>query len=101
MLIFPLTIWDVGGDTMEWLVIDVIYLRTTGHHRLILRASALKMMAEVTSKYLIQPGDILYPVMDAMYQINKNEKQCLKVISASAFSAAQCNVLKKLSRHQM
>ncbi|MGX5024771.1 polymyxin B resistance protein pmrD [Enterobacter sp. UPMP2060] len=86
---------------MEWLVIDVIYLISTGHYRLILRASALKMMAEVTSKYLIQPSDILYPVMNAMYQINKNEKQCLKVISASAFSAALWNALKKSSRYQM
>ncbi|HHL2713145.1 TPA: polymyxin B resistance protein pmrD [Yersinia enterocolitica] len=85
---------------MEWLVIDVIYLRTTERYGLVLHASALKMMAEVTSEYIIQPGDILYPVMDAMYQINKNEKQCLKVINASAFSATQWNFLKRLSGHQ-
>lgn len=56
---------------MEWRVIDVIYLRTTERYGLVLHASALKMMAEVTSEYIIQPGDILYPVMDAMYQIKK------------------------------
>ncbi|WP_255520046.1 hypothetical protein [Citrobacter sp. BDA59-3] len=52
-------------------------------------------MSEVTSKFLIQPGDILYPVSDAMYLINKNENQRLKITSASVFSATQWCSLKK------
>ncbi|MGQ4771190.1 hypothetical protein ACSQPT_003415 [Citrobacter freundii] len=52
-------------------------------------------MSEVTSKSLIQPGNILYPVSDAMYLINKNENQRLKSTSASAFSATQWCFLKK------
>lgn len=80
---------------MEWLVIDVIYLGKASHHMLILHAGTLKMMSEVTSKSPIQPGDILYPVSDVMYLINKNENHRLKVISASAFSAAQWCFLKK------
>jgi len=74
---------------MEWLVIDVIYLGKASRYMLILHAGILKMMSEVTSKSLIQPGDILYPVSDAMYLINKNENQRLKITSASAFSATQ------------
>lgn len=83
---------------MEWLVIDVIYLRTTGRNWLILQGSTLKMMAEVTSEHPIKSGDILYPVTDAMYLINRNANQRLKVISASAFSATQWGFLKRLSR---
>lgn len=62
---------------------------------LILHAGTLKMMSEVTSKSLILPGDILYPVSDAMYLINKNENQCLKITSTSAFSATQWCFLKQ------
>lgn len=93
MLIFP-------SDTakrifMKWLVIDVIYLGKANHYMLILHAGTLKMMSEVTSKSPMQPGDILCPVSDAMYLINKNENQLVKVISASAFSATQWCFLKK------
>lgn len=71
---------------MEWLVVDVIYLRGTKNYALILHSSPLKMIVEVTSEYSVAPGDMLYPVMDAMYLINRNENQCLKVICASKFS---------------
>jgi|GEM_PF-1438823 Polymyxin resistance protein PmrD. len=82
---------------MEWLVINVIYLRATGLYVLILHAASLKMIAEVYSEVPVQVGDILYPVRDAIYLINKNESQCLKVISASEFSATQWRFLKRLS----
>ena len=80
---------------MEWLVIGVIYLGKASRYMLILHAGTLKMMSEVSSKSLIQPGDILYPVSDAVYLINKNENQRLKITSASAFSATQWCFLKK------
>lgn len=57
---------------MEWLVIDVIYPGKASHYMLILHAGTLKMMSEITSKPPIQQGDILYPVSDAMYLINKS-----------------------------
>lgn len=79
---------------MEWRVIEVIYVRTTGHYLVILRASALKMIAEVSSGYPVKSGDILYPVMNALYLLNNNVNLHLKVISASAYSATQWNVLK-------
>ncbi|HAT2607241.1 TPA: polymyxin B resistance protein pmrD [Kluyvera intermedia] len=80
---------------MGWLVIDVIYLGEASRYMLILHAGILKIMPGGTSKSLIQPGDILYPVSDAMYLINKNENQRLKITSASAFSATQWCFLKK------
>ncbi|WP_038913546.1 hypothetical protein [Dickeya zeae] len=76
-------------------MIDVIYMGKASRYMLILHAGTLKMLSEVTSKSLIQPGDILYPVSDAMYLINKNENQRLKITSASAFSATQWCFLKK------
>ncbi|MEE9686108.1 MULTISPECIES: hypothetical protein [Enterobacteriaceae] len=81
---------------MEWLVIDTVYLRKTGAWVLILHASSLKMMAEVSSDSTIQAGDILSPARDAIYLINKNENQRLKVISASAFSGTHWRFLKRL-----
>ncbi|HAT7732871.1 TPA: polymyxin B resistance protein pmrD [Enterobacter cloacae] len=81
---------------MEWLVIDTVYLRSTKAWVLILHASSLKMTAEVSSEVNIHAGDILYPVIYAIYLINKNENQRLKVTSASAFSATQWRFLKRL-----
>lgn len=83
---------------MEWLIIDVIYLRTTECYMLILRSKSLKMMAEVISETPVQPGDILYPVRDAIYLINKNENQPAKAISASEFSATRWRFLKESSQ---
>lgn len=85
---------------MEWLVIDAVYLRTTRCYVLVIHTESLKMMAAVTSETPVQKGDILYPVRDAMYRINRNEDQCLKVTSASAFSIKQWRFLKKLFRCQ-
>ena len=85
---------------MEWLVIDVFYLNIPRHYMLILHAGALKMIAKVISKTPIQPQDMLYPVRDAMYLINKNEQQRLKVTVAYAFSAKQWCFLKRLSECQ-
>jgi len=78
---------------MEWLVIDAVYLKTTGGYGLILHAPPLKMVAEVYSETPIQAGDILYPIRDAKYLINKDEKKQLKVTSASAFSARSWSLL--------
>ncbi len=80
---------------MEWLVIDIVYLRERGICILVLRASSLKMMAEVSSEVSVQVGDILHPVKDATYLINKNKNLRLKIISASVFSATQWYLLKK------
>lgn len=46
------------GVDMEWLVIDIVYLRERGICILVLRASSLKMMAEVSSEVSVQVGDI-------------------------------------------
>ncbi|AYU97908.1 hypothetical protein EEI76_23115 (plasmid) [Enterobacter cloacae] len=52
------------------------------------------MAVIAATRSLPQAGDILYPVRDAIYVINKNENQRLKVTSASAFSATHWRFLK-------
>lgn len=80
---------------MEWLVIDVVYLKKQKNYALILHGGPLKMIAEVTTDFPVQPGDSLYPVRDAIYLINKIEHQHVKAISAVAFSATHWCFLKK------
>lgn len=82
---------------MEWLVIDAIYLRATGNWSLVLHAGTLKMVAEITSISPIVSGDILYPVRDAIYLVNKNEHHAVKAISAVPFSVTHWLFQKKLA----
>lgn len=85
---------------MEWLVIDVIYLKLNESYMLTLQTSSLKMIAEAISESAVHAGDILYPVMDAEYLINKNEAQRLVFISASSFSATHWDHLKASKKYQ-
>lgn len=85
---------------MEWLVIDVIYMKSTRHHILTLHAASLKMVAEVLTEFPVNTGDVLYPVRDAEYLINKMKFQRLKFLSASSFSATLWNSLKKIEKYQ-
>lgn len=82
---------------MEWLVTDVVYLKNTKNCALILHGGPLKMIAEVTTDFPVHPGDILYPVRDALYLINKTENQHVKAISAVVFSVTHWHFLKKLA----
>ncbi|EPL4525254.1 polymyxin B resistance protein pmrD [Enterobacter asburiae] len=79
---------------MEWLVIEVFYLRNKGSYVLILQASSIKMIAEVSSEVPVKAGEILYPVKDAIYLINKAPNQRVKVITVSAFSETRLRLLK-------
>ncbi|EEE1438395.1 polymyxin B resistance protein pmrD [Salmonella enterica subsp. enterica serovar Solt] len=88
------------GVVMEWLVIDIIYLQLKKSYMLTLQSSSLKMMAEAISKSAVHVGDVLYPVMDAEYLINKNKSKRLVFISASSFSATYWNHLKVSKKYQ-
>ena len=82
---------------MEWLVIDAVRLRATKSYALILMADNLKMLSEVYCVYTIQAGDILYPVQDATYLINREERHTLTIISAMRYSGVHWRFLKKLA----
>ncbi|WP_436910418.1 signal transduction protein PmrD [Enterobacter kobei] len=79
---------------MEWLVMKVVYRKRTGHYVLELHAGTIKVIAEVASEPTVVPGDRLYPVMDAMYLINRNEHRRLKAVCAYQLSASPWNDVK-------
>ena len=85
---------------MDWLVIEVLYLRATGTYALVVQGGLLlKMQAEVSSVFPVQRGDILSPVQNAVYLLNGDPGQCVSIISASAFSATSWRVLNKLAKN--
>ena len=81
---------------MEWLIKKSCCDKQDNKHILVLCdvGGAIKMIAEVKSDFALKVGDLLSPLQNALYCINR-EKQCtVKVISASCYSveewARQC-----------
>ncbi|HBZ8093512.1 hypothetical protein [Klebsiella variicola] len=64
---------------MEWEVCDVIYSQENDTYLLKLYSGPLVMMAEVVSIAPIFKADMLYPIKDAKYLVNKNESRPVKV----------------------
>ncbi|WP_323075450.1 polymyxin B resistance protein pmrD [Klebsiella variicola] len=85
---------------MEWIVCDVIYFAKNDIYFLKLYSRPLKMIAEVVSTEPIFRSDILYPIKDAKYLVNKNENRPVKVIRASEYSASCWLLQKKIYRNQ-
>ncbi|EAM7071614.1 signal transduction protein PmrD [Salmonella enterica] len=73
---------------MEWLVKKSHYVKKMARHVLVLCDSggSLKMIAEANSMILLSPGDILSPIKDAQYCINREKHQILKIINARCYS---------------
>ncbi|EGM1627987.1 polymyxin B resistance protein pmrD [Salmonella enterica] len=82
---------------MIWQVIDSLNPGTSDRCFLILHASHLKLLAEVIVAGPVFPGDILYPVQDATYLINRNEARRLRVISAEEYSPLVWRSYKKIA----
>lgn len=81
---------------MEWLIKKSCCDKQDNKHILVLCdvGGAIKMIAEVKSDFAMKVGELLSPLQNALYCINR-EKQCtVKVISASCYSveewARQC-----------
>lgn len=73
---------------MEWLIKKSCCDKQDNKHILVLCdvGGAIKMIAEVKSDFAMKVGDLLSPLQNALYCINR-EKQCtVKVISASCYS---------------
>ncbi|ABX20521.1 signal transduction protein PmrD [Salmonella enterica subsp. houtenae] len=82
---------------MEWLVKKSHYVKKMARHVLVLCDSggSLKMIAEANSMILLSPGDILSPLKDAQYCINREKHQILKIINARCYS---CDEWQRLTR---
>ncbi|MTH46438.1 signal transduction protein PmrD [Intestinirhabdus alba] len=72
---------------MEWLVKKTLYLEKSTRQFLVLWDSggSLKMIAEVLSVRLLQVGDVLSPMPDALYCINRDRSWTVKMISAGYY----------------
>lgn len=86
---------------MEWVVCDVICTIKKDIYLLKLYGGPLNMIAEVVSNAPIYKGDILYPIKDAKYLVNKNESRPVKVISASEYSTSCWLSQKRICSRQL
>ncbi|XNM71366.1 signal transduction protein PmrD [Escherichia coli] len=83
---------------MEWLVKKSCCNKQDNRHVLMLcdAGGAIKMIAEVKSDFAVKVGDLLSPLQNALYCINREKLHTVKVLSASSYSPdeweRQCKV---------
>lgn len=73
---------------MEWLVKKSCCNKQDNRHVLMLcdAGGAIKMIAEVKSDFAVKVGDLLSPLQNALYCINRETLHTVKVLSASSYS---------------
>ncbi len=85
---------------MEWLVKKSCCNKQDNRHVLMLcdAGGAIKMI-EVKSDFAVKVGDLLSPLQNALYCINREKLHTVKVLSASCYSPdeweRQCKVAGK------
>ncbi|QLN19848.1 signal transduction protein PmrD [Escherichia coli] len=87
---------------MEWLVKKTCCSAAKNRHVLVLSdtSGALKMIAEVCNDVIVQPGDLLSPLQDAMYCINRDTQRTIKVIDARSYSGEEWEDVRKTARNR-
>ncbi|AKE59279.1 signal transduction protein PmrD [Citrobacter farmeri] len=83
---------------MEWLVKKSCYDKTSGKHALVLSdaGGSLKMIAEVQSDIMVNAGDILSPLKDALYSVNHDNGRMVKILDARSYTCDEWERLKTL-----
>ncbi|SQB53465.1 polymyxin B resistance protein PmrD [Escherichia coli] len=78
---------------MEWLVKKSCCNKQDNRHVLMLcdAGGAIKMIAEVKSDFAVKVGDLLSPLQNALYCINREKLHTVKVLSASSYSPMSGN----------
>lgn len=76
---------------MEWLVKKSCTSKCQKRHVLVLSdtSGTLKMIAEVSNDIIVKPGDLLSPLKDALYCINRDKQRTIKVIDARCYSSEE------------
>lgn len=72
---------------MLWSVEKSVKLSDNGRYALILNSLPLRMIAEVLTTKQILKSDIICPIEDALYIINNQQSDTLKVVYATEYSA--------------
>ncbi|WP_431222266.1 hypothetical protein ACQ86O_18155 [Serratia sp. L9] len=82
---------------MKWHVIDVLVLNSSSNqYALILNGDpAITLLAQTRSAIAIRPGDILYPVLDAKYCVNRDRSRKIKVTNVTKFCLKQWEWLRE------
>jgi signal transduction protein PmrD len=76
---------------MEWVVKTSCYNKTSGKHTLVLNVlgGSLKMLADVKTDVVLNAGDILSPVQNALYCINRKRERTLKILDARRYTCEE------------
>lgn len=80
---------------MLWSVERSVRLSDCCRYALILNSSYLKMIVEVLTTKQISKGDIICPIENALYIINNQPNDTLKVMHAIEYSYNKWNALIK------
>lgn len=80
---------------MLWSVEKSVKLNNCHGYALILNCSYLKMIVEVLTTKQILKSDIIYPIENALYLINNQANDTLKVVHATEYSAKNWSALLK------
>ncbi|WP_336219394.1 signal transduction protein PmrD [Citrobacter amalonaticus] len=83
---------------MEWRVKKSCCNKTSGKHVLVLSdtGDSLKMLAEVQSDWVVSAGDMLSPLKDARYCINRDKSRTIKILDARHYTSEEWERLKAL-----
>lgn len=84
---------------MEWQVKKSCYGKESGLHVVVLNdaGGSLKMIAEIQSDIVVNPGDILSPLQNALYSINRDTGRTVKIIDARSYTCEEWERLKTLA----
>ncbi|EFE10059.1 signal transduction protein PmrD [Citrobacter youngae] len=87
---------------MEWHVKKSCCHKKAGKLYIVLCDSggSLKMLAEAQASVGVKPGDLLSPLKDAQYCVNRNASQVIKIIDARQYICDEWERLLKLSEEK-
>lgn len=84
---------------MEWQVKKSCCVKKAGKLYLVIcdTSGSLKMLAEANASEWVKPGDLLSPLKDAQYCINRDKSRVIKIIEARQYICEEWAHLLQLS----
>lgn len=78
---------------MLWYVETSVRLSYRDRYALIIYSTSLRMIVKVSTTAQIEKKDLLYPIENALYTINKKTDKTLKVLYAIKYSHQKWNAI--------
>lgn len=82
---------------MLWSVETSVRLNDRDRYALIVYSTPLRMIVEVSTTAPIVKNDLLYPIENALYVINKKTDSTLKVLYAIEYSPQKWNAMTNIT----